>query len=51
MEHFTIEELNDIYYCLGRVKRDNDIKLIDNKQIDKIMDKIFSILEKDSPMT
>ena len=41
----TLQELNDLYYCLGRVKRVS-MKMIDNDTLDKLMDKIRGEIEK-----
>lgn len=33
----TVSELNDLYYCLGKV-RDIKDKMIENDEIDRLMD-------------
>lgn len=37
---FTLKELNDLYYCLGKTEF-AEVKLIRDEEINKLMDKIL----------
>ena len=41
----SLEELNDLYYCLGMVKL-LEVKMIDNEKLDELQDKINDEINK-----
>ena len=37
---FTLQELNEIYYCLGKVLKLNEINLVNTSLVEQIRDKV-----------
>jgi hypothetical protein len=43
---FTLQELNEIYYCLGKVLTLNDISLVNTNLVEQIRDKVRNEIER-----
>jgi hypothetical protein len=37
---FTLQELNEIYYCLGKVLKLNEVNLVNTSLVEQIRDKV-----------
>ena len=48
--NLSIKELNDLYYCVSRVRLIMDVKLISNEECDKLLDKIRVELIEDEKL-
>jgi hypothetical protein len=40
----SIKELNDLYYCVGKVRMDEGVKFMSNEELDELSDKIWGII-------
>jgi hypothetical protein len=39
--NLSIKELNDLYYCVGRVRMDEGVKFMSNEELDRLSDRIW----------
>jgi hypothetical protein len=44
--NLSIKELNDLYYCVGRVRMDEGVKFMSNEELDKLSDRIWDEIVK-----
>jgi len=44
--NLSIKELNDLYYCVGRVRMDEGVKFMSNKELDRLSDRIWDEIVK-----
>ena len=42
----SIKELNDLYYCVGRVRMDEGVKFMSNEELDRLSDRIWDEIVK-----
>jgi len=43
----SLKELNEVYYCISKVRRMSDeMKLIENKELDKLIEKLSNEIYK-----
>jgi hypothetical protein len=40
--NLSIKELNDLYYCIGMMRNSDKVKMISNKELEKLSDKIWN---------
>ena len=45
MIEFSLKELNDLYYCVGKV-RSLEFKMIEDKELDELFEKIDNEIER-----
>jgi hypothetical protein len=45
MEKFNLIELNELYYCVGRVRNDEGMKLVEDKSLDVLLEKLMKMIE------
>ena len=38
--NLSLKELNDLYYCVGLVRLNNDVKMISNDELDALLNKL-----------
>lgn len=43
----SIKELNDLYYCVGKVRMYEGVKMISNEELDELSDKIMNEIKKE----
>jgi len=44
--NLSIKELNDLYYCVGRVRMDEGVKFMSNEELDRLSDRIWDEIVK-----
>jgi len=41
-----LKDLNDLYYCVGKVKSIDDVKMIENEICEKLLEKLIELINK-----
>jgi hypothetical protein len=44
--NLSIKELNDLYYCVGKVRMYEGVKFMSNEELDELSDKIWKEIVK-----
>jgi hypothetical protein len=44
--NLSIKELNDLYYCVGRVRMDEGVNFMSNEELDRLSDRIWDEIVK-----
>jgi hypothetical protein len=44
--NLSIKELNDLYYCVGKVRMYEGVKFMSNEELDRLSDRIWDEIEK-----
>jgi hypothetical protein len=44
--NLSIKELNDLFYCVGKVRMYEGVKFMSNEELDKLSDKIWDEIVK-----
>jgi hypothetical protein len=44
--NLSIKELNDLYYCVGRLRIDEGVKFMSNEELDRLSDRIWDEIVK-----
>ena len=46
MEKLNLIELNNLYYCVGKVKSLDGVKMISDEECEKLLEKLIKIIDK-----
>ena len=46
MEKLNLIELNNLYYCVGKVKSLDGVKMISDEECEKLLEKIIKMIDK-----
>lgn len=42
--NLSIKELNDLFYCVGKVRMDEGVKFMSNEELDELSDRIWEMI-------
>ena len=44
--NLSLSDLNDLYYCVGKVKSIDDVKMIENERCEELLEKLIELINK-----
>ena len=44
--NLSLSDLNDLYYCVGKVKSIDSVKMIENERCEELLEKLIELINK-----